>query len=86
MQRKLLEAGIPVKGESGNPVTWRYKFYAADAKVKKKDVDCIGLPMAQLPEMVQSVIGQLLGTPCGEVSVPNSPESAPNGQEGVNPL
>ena len=86
VQRKLLDAGIPLKGETKNPATWRYKFFNANANVPKNKIDCFGLPIRQLPETVQSVFGQLLGMPDVEAAVPNGPEPAPDGQEGVNPL
>lgn len=79
VQRRLLEAGIPVKGERNNPSTWRHKFYAVNAKVKKRDIDCIGLCVTQLPDTVQKAIGQLLGTPCGEEPAPNGPKPVPDG-------
>ena len=86
VQRKLLEAGVPLRGEAKNPVTWRHKFYNTSVKGQKRMIDCFGLPIAQLPETVQSVIGQLLGTPSGEMTAPNGPEPASSGQEGANPL
>lgn len=81
VQRKLLEAGIPLKGEKGNPATWRYKFYGTGEKV-----NCLALPLAQLPKAVQSVFGQLFGTPLGEAAIPNSSEAAPDSRKEVKYL
>lgn len=81
VQRKLQDAGVPLKGESANPATWRFKFYSEDDKVS-----CLALPLSQLPETVQNVFGQLFEIPSEDAVIPNAPEAVPDGQEGVNCL
>ena len=77
VQRLLQEAGIPLRGESGNPVTWRYSFYAE----RKDKVDCLALPIKPLPEWVKTVFGDLIGIPSDTASVPTQSEPAPDGQK-----
>ena len=82
VQRQLQEAGIPLRGESGNPVTWRYSFYAD----RKDKVDCLALPIESLPEWVKTVFGDLIGIPSDTEPVPTQSESALDGQKEVEVL
>ncbi|MEH2940802.1 hypothetical protein [Lawsonibacter sp. JLR.KK007] len=87
VQRSLLEAGIPFKHESGNPATWRYPFYGKDKKTSGGGmISCMALPVSQLPESVQTVFGTLFGGPNSHMAIPNAPEAAMNGSDGVKPL
>lgn len=69
-------------GESGNPVTWRYSFYAD----RKDKVDCLALPLELLPEWVKTVFGDLFGIPSDTAPVPTRSEPDPDGQKGVEVL
>lgn len=81
-QRQMLEAGIPLRGEKNNPATWRHSFYA-DSQDK---VDCLALPIAQLPEQVQTVFGNLSGTRIDRSPVPAPSEPATDSWKGANVL
>lgn len=86
-QRKLLEAGIPLKGETKNPATWRYPFYGRDKTVNGSGmIGCFALPIPQLPEGVQGVFRDLFeaGYGCGSQSIGS--EAVTNSPEGVDPL
>lgn len=86
-QRKLLEAGIPLKGETKNPATWRYPFYGRDKTVNGGGmIGCFALPLAQLPERVRSVFEDLFGAnfDCGSQSIVS--EAVTNSSEGVDSL
>lgn len=82
VQRKLLEAGIPLRGEKNNPSTWRYPFYGK----QKGMVNCLALPVGQFPEPAQSAFENLIGTGSGTAAAPNRTEPAPDGQKGVEVL
>lgn len=86
-QRKLLEAGIPLKGETKNPATWRYPFYGRSKTVNRGGmIGCFALPIPQLPEGVQGVFRDLFGAGyiCGSQSIIS--EAVTNSSEGVDPL
>lgn len=56
IQRKLTDAGIPIKSETGkdnhDTYSWRFAFRA---DCKEKDY-CLGLPVASLPESIQNLL------------------------------
>ncbi len=82
IQRQLMEAGVPLRGEKNNPSTWRHAFY----KETKDRVDCLALPITKLPEQVQAAFGNLFG-PLSDVSAhTTSAEASPNSFEEVKPL
>ena len=82
LQRKLQEAGIPLRGEKGNPSTWRYAFYARD----KKHISCFAIPTADLPETVQQRLGDLIRSSLAASIVPNPSEGETNHEEGGKAL
>lgn len=82
VQRKLLEAGIPLRGEKNNPSTWRYPFYGKQEGM----VNCLALPVGQLPRLAQSAFENLIGTDPDTASAPNRPGLAPDGQKEVEAL
>ena len=49
-------------------------------------ISCMALPVSQLPESVQTVFGTLFGGPNSHMAIPNAPEAAMNGSDGVKPL
>lgn len=82
VQRRLPEAGIPLKCEANNPATWRYSFFGKD----QGKVNCLALPISQLPEAVRTVFGQLFGTVSGNGTIPTRAEAVPNSQEEAKTL
>lgn len=86
-QRKLLEAGIPLKGETKNPATWRYPFYGRNKAVNGGGIiGCFALPLEQLPERVRSVFEDLFGIDFDCGSQLSTSETVTNSPEGVDLL
>lgn len=87
VQHSLLESGIPLKHESGNLATWRYPFYGKDrASQSVGMVNCMALPISQLPENVQTAFGTLFGWENFHAVSPNPAETAPNSCNGIKLL
>lgn len=90
IQRKLQDAGIPLRGETNNPATWRYTFYAAKEKKAKKEkcgiLPCFALPLQELPEHVQACFRDQLGIAISVVDSPTGSEGRQNQSEAVNAL
>lgn len=82
VQRQLLEAGIPLRGERNNPATWRYPFYGKKAGM----VSCFALPIRQLPESVQAAFKNQIGEGSDTTSVPNQSEPLPDNGKGAEAL
>lgn len=82
VQRKLMEAGVPLRGEKNNPSTWRHAFY----KKRKDKVDCLALPIPQLPEQVQATFESLFGLLSDTFVHPTLAEVVPNSPEGAEVL
>lgn len=82
IQRQLMDAGIPLRGEKNNPSTWRHAFY----KESKDKVDCLALPITKLPKQVQAAFGNLFDSLPDVSAHPTLAESVPNSFEGVKPL
>lgn len=82
VQRQLMDAGVPLRGEKGNPSTWRFAFCGKDSG----KLDCLALPIFQLPEQVQMVLGPPIGQPPAGGTCPNGSETAPNVWKEVKPL
>lgn len=82
VQRKLLEAGIPLRHESNNPSTWRYAFHGK----ANGNVNCLALPLEELPEAVQRAFGALFGSDPSATDAPSRTGPAPDGKEGGKTL
>lgn len=87
VQGSLRDAGVPLKRESGNQSTWRYKFYkkgTVESGLEK--VACIALPIQELPEQVQEALRELFGSAVALPSKMNSSEVEQKDTESVEPL
>lgn len=84
VQRRLLEAGIPLRGESNNPSTWRYQFY--DKSTGKGKDPCLALIHDKLPEHIQKRLNSLIGQHSGPLSSPSGGECPPIIAKGADSL
>lgn len=82
VQGKLREAGVPIHGEKNNPSTWRFQYY----KDSKDKINCLALPIAQLPDWVQAVFGVQFGVKLPAMGSTTHSDAAVNNKEEVNPL
>lgn len=86
VQRELQKAGIPVRGEKSNPSTWRYQFYSKDCTLTTKNIDCIALPLRQLPDFVQASFAEHFGEISERLSLQHPSETSRSESEGGKPL
>ena len=82
VQGKLREAGVPIHGEKNNPSTWRFQYY----KDSKDKINCLALPIAQLPDWVQAVFGVQFGVKLPTMGSTTHSDATVNNKEEVNSL
>lgn len=85
VQKELMDADIPMRHETNNPSTWRYQFYSSGPLINKL-IDCVGLPLHQLPNSVQLYFADHFGGISELLPLQHQAEAPRISSERRNPL